>query len=74
MAFINLNDITLKTTWKAKELDILNFNSLLADLELFVNTLNNNINFNQDQIMGIPLDADAPGAEYQGDYWFKIVE
>jgi len=43
MAYKDLNDLVLETNYKAKDLDIINFNYAMSSIKLYVNQLNENI-------------------------------
>lgn len=63
MAYIELNDLVLKIDNAAKDIDIVNYNSVLAKLNIYLSTLNNNNQYirlvSSEHSTGVSLPVDA---------------
>lgn len=70
MPYIDLANITLKSDYVPKELDIISFNSVILKIETFLNQLNENVKYNKSTSNGIPIGTELP-TEYVGQFFLK---
>ena len=60
MPYIELSDLVLSTNYKAKEMSIIEFNTILAKIETFSNVCKDNLNYIHTNNNTIIYDTEEP--------------
>ena len=72
MPFIPLNDIAIRTDYRAKEVDLIVFNDIIARIVAYLNVLKDNVNILGASTTKITVSEDAPVNPKINDLWFDL--